>query len=157
MNKLKTTCRFCSAPLPVIEGSDHSVCEYCGKAQPIVDTPTPLQQEPDKAPHIPDTVQSPPQVSPEDKVNVVVTNKNSQHNWGCLGFFIGLAVLIVVVFLLVKCSGKSSNNNRQNDAQQSTRQIQRSTQSNDYYQPPQRQSAPKVHSNGMPNVRTIPD
>ena len=149
MNKLKTTCRFCSAPLPVIEGNDHSVCEYCGKAQPIVDTPTSLQQEPDKAPHIPDTVQSPPQVSPEDKVNVVVTNKNSQHNWGCLGACIGLALLLIVCFFLVKgCSVGERNMAASTDSMQPIRRNTGTTQTTPA-------AGPRVYDNGMPNPKYI--
>ncbi len=157
MAKLKITCKFCSAPLPFVEGNSFSICEYCGKSQPIVETETAATQEPENSAPLPNAPSVQPQTTPDDKINVVVTNKNSQHNWGCLGFFIGLAVLIVVIFLLVKCSGKSSNSNRQNEQQQTTKQIRRPTPSNDYYQPSQRATTPRVNSNGLPNVRTIPD
>ena len=96
MSTLRMTCRFCSAPLDITEGSKYADCPYCGKKQPIVDDPF---SESKKAPT--------PTAKSEEQNNVVIIQKNTQHNWGILGGCIGIVVLIIVIFALVKCSGKS--------------------------------------------------
>ena len=160
MSKPKTTCQFCSAPLDVTEGSTFAVCEYCGKSQSVViQSQASPEQETVNRPTAPQETSSPapvPTQAPEDKVNVVVTQKSSQHNWGCLGFFIGVAILIVVIFCLVKCSGKSSSNNQSysgESEQTNTRKpVIRNRPGNNYQPPP-----PKINRNGLPNVQSIPN
>ncbi len=94
MSKIRMTCRFCSAPLDITEGSMYADCLYCGKKQPIVDNPFP---EPVKEP-----VRNPPVNS-----NVVVPEKKTNRT--ALIFGVGLAILIVLIFALVKCSGSDKN------------------------------------------------
>ncbi len=96
MSKITMTCRFCSAPLDITEGSMYADCPYCGKKQPIVDNPFPGLEK-----------AVPPKAAPEEKSNVVVIQKTTHHNWGILGGCLGVAVILIVVFVLVRMSGKS--------------------------------------------------
>ncbi len=94
MSGIQLNCRFCSAPLDISEDSKFAVCSFCGKKQPIVDNPF---SEPVKEP-----VKKPTRTPPVN-INPVVPEKKTNRIARIFG--VGLAILIVLIFVLVKCSG----------------------------------------------------
>lgn len=127
MSTLRMTCRFCSAPLDITEGKMYADCPYCGKKQPIVENPFAESEKEAKQ-----------KGATEERNNVVVIQKTTHHNWGILGGCIGVAIIIIVIFVLVKMTGKPDSKRNPEPQPATTAQVKKepvnNSPSKDIYQ-----------------------